>query len=287
MLRLALAVVLLAGLPAIALAQPESASGLSRPRPGARVPSPADGLPPAPATSVVPAPPTAARVGLEGEVAIPSSVARRLRVLQSSLDGLALRGGSNVGDGITSLVSAGIGFGFGALARSNGDTSTARYLFVFGGVGIAQAGLAFARPRATGYASRMSIMPMSTEAEVLARLEFGETSLQHLARVHRALRFTDGSLSIAASLGTLPLLLGSDGFDSSDHWDWIVVVSAGLSATMGLVTLIQRSDAERRWRTYVELTEEIERTEQRGLTLRGVTPYASPYGVGGAAEFAF
>ena len=85
---------------------------------------------------------------IEGEAHIPHDIARRLRLLSVTLDGLALRGSSNVGEGITSLLSAGVGIGFGALARSNGDDRAAKYFFIFGGVGVVQAGITFARPRA-------------------------------------------------------------------------------------------------------------------------------------------
>jgi hypothetical protein len=282
MLRLILALVLVTTIPRLAWAQAETPDNLGNPRGGPGV------VPLPPPGQTIPSPREIARSApLEGEAVIPSSIARRLRILSTSLDGLALRGGSNIGDGITSLVSSGVGFAFGALAKKHGDTRTAKYLFVFGSVGIAQAGLAFARPRATGYASRFSVMPMTTDEEVIARLEYGEDSLHHLARVHRALRFTDASLAIGASLGTLPLLLGNDGFDSGDEWDWVIIVSAGLSATMGIVSLIQRSDAERRWHTYCELTEDMENETSAGLTLRGVAPYVTPNGFGSMVDLAF
>jgi hypothetical protein len=280
MLRLTLAFLIIAAIPGLTAAQAETGERLGDPRGGDVVPEP-------PQAGVVPAPRTAAsRTRLEGEAPLSPNIARRLRVLSTNLDGLALRGNSNVGDGITALVSAGVGFTIGAFAKRDGNTAMARYFFIFGSVGIAQAGLAFARPSATGYASRFSVMPMSTQEEVLARLEYGERSLHHLARIHRALRFADGSLAVGVSLGTLPLLLGNDGFDSADKWDWIVVVSAGLSATMGIVSLIQRSDAERRWHTYSNMVDEME-TEPSGMAFRGIAPYVTRDGFGTVVDLAF
>ncbi len=275
MLRLSLAIVLFAASPAVVAAQAESPGRLGDPTGGG--------------TRALPAPPVGgpAMRALEGEAPVPSLVARRLRVLQTSLDGLSVADGSNLGDGITSLVSAGIAFTFGAIAKRNDQPMTARYLFVFGGVGIAQSGLAFARPRAGGYASRFSVMPMSTNDEVAARLEYGEASLFHLARVHRALRFSDASLSIGASLGTLPFLLGADGFDKKDGWDWVIVVSAGLSTTMGLISFATRSDAERRWRAYAEMADGEEAPVQAGIRLRGVAPWVSPTGFGSVVDVSF
>ena len=245
-------------------------------------PPPADGAAPdaAPDAAIPPPPAPAAGYGTpvypgpSGEapgfvvaegVRLPSNLATRLRVIDSSLSVLAARGGNRIVDGVLSMVSGGVSIGLGIYARHIEEVEIARYAFVMGSVYLAGGIIDLAlTPNPRTQAIQFSHMPMRTLEEAEARLAYGERALENLARRSRQVRVIDASLSIASGIAVAPLFLHPKDYEFTDPLDYFIIVAAGISVITGIINLATRSDAERRWDAYEELGERLDTEEAAG-----------------------
>ncbi|MEM9070363.1 MAG: hypothetical protein AAGE52_17800 [Myxococcota bacterium] len=246
----------------------ETAGGLAAPtaRDGSRPAAPPPGLrdvPPPPTSGysapryAAPSAQTRATRSDNPDVRIPSRTATRLRVLDGSLQALAARGGNNVLDGVLSLVSGGLSVGVAGWQWSE-DRQLASYLLVWGGANVARGLIDLSlRPNASRAAIAFSHLPMGTLAEVEARLAFGEDALRELARRTRLGRVLDASLNIAVGAAVIPLYLAPNDFELEDPFDYFVIIGSGISIISGLIGLVSRSDAERRWSAYQDLRDRL------------------------------
>jgi hypothetical protein len=224
------------------------------------VPPPPDGYAPAPAG--------VAWAAADGgtELRLRSSVSTRLRALDADLQVLAARGGGGVVDGVLAIVMGAASIGIGLFMDLSGSTpspSIAGYLYLYGGTGIARGILDFVfMQNPSGAAITYSHMPMTTLAEVRARLRYGERELESLANNAQIARILDGGLSIATGLAVIPVYLGPNNFRVENAFDYFVLIGAAISATTGVITLFSTNESERRWGAYRELRDRLLATEQ-------------------------
>ena len=162
-----------------------------------------------------------------------------------------LAGGLSVALGIVNDVTLG---SFGA--------GMSPYLYVYGGSGLVRGVLELAlMTNASGPAITFAHMPMTTMDEVQARLDYGERELSTLAERAMISRILDGSLSIATGLAIIPIMfVGNDGdpFGPANlPFAIIAIATASISTISGVITLIQTTEAERRWSAYQELRDRL------------------------------
>lgn len=232
--------------------------------------------PPAPATARYPAASAfdseAGDEALETEqLHIPSRIATRIRVLDRDLTALSVRGGSHIVDGVLSILTGGLVVALGVVID---NAALAPYFYVYGGAGIVRGVIDLSvTPDASDAAIAYGHMSMGTVDEVKERLRFGEHSLESIADRSRLARILDSSISIAAGLAFIPLY-APNGFGELDTLDYFVLIGAGISLVSGVINLLTRSDAERRWSAYSELRERLRR--ERGPRRRSPAPAAAP-----------
>ena len=277
-----LVVLIALSFPAAALAQ-EGAAGLGDPAPGREAPPPAgapapDGepgvlgdVPPPPE----PSPPSAydtdeprgeagypsagQSLGVSEGVRIPSRIATRLRVLDADFNALASRGSNALVDGILSILTGGLAITLGIVVD---DELLSPYLYVYGAAGVLRGIIDLTlMPNPSEAHITFTHMPMNTMAQVESRLEYGEEELESLANRTRLARILDASINILVGVAIVPLYLGPRNFDI-DTFGTFVLIGAGISVVSGVINLLSRSDAERRWDAYEELEERLEREEQ-------------------------
>lgn len=230
-------------------------------------------IPPAPGAEVIPPPPSGAYV-TPGAVPpppttglrLPSTISTRLRALEGDLAALAQRGSGYIVDGIVQLLSSGVSIAVGVLfltASSGGGTAEqmAAYLFSMSGVGVARGLLTLFLPvtPAESTASYLHPVPLTSYREARARLQARESELHGLSDAAMVGRVVDGSLGIASSLAIIPLLALYP-FDSTNPYNYVMILLAGVSAVTGAITLFSTSDAERRWSGYTELRDRLAAT---------------------------
>jgi len=230
----------------------------------------------------------------ESGLRLPSSIATRMRVLDSSLQVLSARGSNNIVDGVLSMVSGGVSIGLGIWARRDGLRDLARYAFLLGSVSVTRGVLDLAlSPNPRTPAIKFGHMPMRTLDQARARLQFGENALEALARRTRAVRLVDASLSIVSGAAVVPIFLHGKDYKFTDPLDYFIVIAAGISVITGIINLVSRSDAERRWEAYEELRDRLEdegelapsaRRDDEGPRLLGIG--AAPVRGGGTAGIA-
>jgi hypothetical protein len=197
------------------------------------------------------------------DVHIGTTVATRLRALDADLQILAMRGGGSFLDGILMLVQSAATVTWGVLRDMNasppGSVSYAAiYLYTYAGASAARAILSFAMmTNPSAPAIRYSHMPMGSMGEVRERLRYGELQLDGLADQARIGRILDGSINLAVGLAVLPAYLIPNSFEVRDLSDWFVIVLAGVSTVMGVVTLVSTTEAERRQSAYHELRDRV------------------------------
>ncbi|MCX7807491.1 MAG: hypothetical protein N2515_02680 [Deltaproteobacteria bacterium] len=200
------------------------------------------------------------------DVPIRATIATRLRALDSDFQVLAARGGSSVVDGILAIVTGAATIGIGILMDTTGGLAApgiTSYLYVYGGIGIQRGILGFVFSRNPSSAAiTYAHMPMSNLAEVHAKLRYGESELESLARNAEISRILDGVLSIGSGLAVIPLYLGPRNFTFTAPFDYFILVGAVISATTGMVVLFGTHEAERRWVAYRELRDRLRSTEQ-------------------------
>lgn len=258
---------LVLGRVASASAQAESASSLARPPiRGAEYVPPAAALPPPgsalPSPSDEPLPPPTSSLSpnlfgsgtlLAGPVAGTEDEFHRARMnlLDQHLSSLGARRTSNIGGGVVTLLMGGAYVGIGVYANRNGEPTFAKYFFISGGASIVSAGVGFALMTNPERAyTRFSAIRDDPSLSSHERLRLSESILESLARRRRATRFTQASIDLAVTAISLPFLLGNDGFDKSNAFDWLITISAVISTVDAVTTMVQRSEEERRYRMY-------------------------------------
>ncbi|AKF08296.1 hypothetical protein DB32_005445 [Sandaracinus amylolyticus] len=195
-------------------------------------------------------------------VRIPSGIATRLRALDSDFQVLAARGGGSIVDGVLGILTGGLTITIGILLLEEpagpGGLNMSPYLFTYGGASAVRGILSLVlMTNPSGAAITYSHMPMTTMAEVQARLDYGERELASLADRARLSRIIDGSLNVAVGLAIIPIYLGPNNFEIRNTFDWFVLIGAGISAISGVITLLSSTEAERRWSAYEELRDRL------------------------------
>jgi hypothetical protein len=194
---------------------------------------------------------------------IDAATATRLRVLNGDLQALAARSGNGVLDGILGIVGGGLGITLGIFSRDS-DPFISTYFYLWGAAGIARAVIDLAlTPNVDDRALAFAHMPMRSSAEVNARLLYGETALEYIARRTRLARLLDGSINVAAGAAAIPLVASADNLDKSDFYFYFVLIGSSLSLIGGIVTLATRSDAEKRLKSYEELRDHVTQSAAR------------------------
>ncbi len=291
-IALSVALLVASALPAPASAQ-EGAADLAAPPPAgeaaptaeppaAEVPEPPGEVPPPPDARPPSAygepeagryPSVGRALGDEDEgVRIPSRIATRLRVLDADFGALASRGGNALVDGILSILTGGLSITLGIVIE---DPYLSPYLYVYGGAGVARGVIDLVlMPNPAESHITFSHMPMNTMEQVQARLEYGERELESLADRTRLARILDAAINIGAGVAIVPIYLGPNGFEDIGTFGVFVIIGAGISVVSGVINLLSRSEAERRWAAYEELSTRLEREERSaGLDLRfGAVP---------------
>lgn len=196
-------------------------------------------------------------------VRIPSGIATRLRALDSDFQVLSLRGSSVVG-GVISMLAGGLSVALGIVndvTLGSFGAGMSPYLYVYGGSGLVRGVLELAlMTNASGPAITFAHMPMTTMEEVQARLDYGERELSTLAERAMISRILDGSLSIATGLAIIPIMFAGDDepFGAANlPFAIIAIATASISTISGVITLIQTTEAERRWSAYQELRDRL------------------------------
>jgi hypothetical protein len=192
-------------------------------------------------------------------VRIPTRIAARLRALETDLNLLASRSGGRIADGVISLVAGGAFF---TISFFIDDPLFRSLLFMTSGVAIGRGVIDLAVvPDPDDYAIPYSHMPMTTVEQVRERLGYGEHALSLLAKRSRVARSLDGSIAVTSGAVTIGVFTAKPPCPTSrpdcrfkdDPLNYIVVVGGGISIIGGLVGLIAKSEAERRWDAYVKL----------------------------------
>ncbi len=248
-------------------AAPEGAATLHAPPPPTSLP---DGSPAPASLGAVPPPPPAAPVppapgfgspgfgapGAESQFSVSASLSTRLRVLDTDLQQLS-RGGNNTLGGVIGMATGGLSIALAFLATE--DSFLRSYLVLYGSANILSGITEIAvRPNASGPSIAYTHMPMGNAAEVQARLEFGEASLERLARRARAARLIDASIDVAVGLAIVPIFLGPNDFSVGDPFNYFVLLGSGISVVTGIVNLVTRSTAEKYWAAYTTLRARLE-----------------------------
>lgn len=211
---------------------------------------------------------------------IPSRLATRLRVLEGNFQALAARSGNKVLDGVLSLVTGGLVVGIAGWQWSE-DKQLGGYLLLWGGASVARGVFDLTlTPNIARPSVAFTHMPMRTLAEVEARLAFGEQALEDIARRARLARILESSLNMAVGAAAIPLYLAPNDFAFDSPFDYFVVIGSGISIISGLINLLSRTDAERRWQAYEELRDRLG-DDDAGEERAGRTPRLRFVGVGG------
>jgi hypothetical protein len=160
---------------------------------------------------------------------------------------------------VLSIVGGAVVAGLGGWQLDE-SRSLASYLLLWGSVNIVRGVVTLAvTPNAARQRTEFANMPLRTMDDVSARLAFGERALESIARRAKAVRVFDASLNMAVGLAFIPIYLAPNDFKIVDPFDYFILIGSGISALSGLISLLTRSDAERRWEAYRELRDRLVR----------------------------
>lgn len=256
--------------------------------------------PPSPAANALPTPAQTARAYADPTtVAAPSAppagsaVALRLDMLDGQLSSLGARRNSGVGDGVVTMLLGGTYIGLGVYANRNGGGPIATYFYLAGAGSLASSAVHFGlQPNAERAYTRFQSLAGDPNLDPNRRLELSEDILHSMAKRRMAARFVQAGINLGITVGSIPVLLGNDGFSSSSGLDWIIVASSGIGVVNAITTMIQRTEEERRWRMYRQFadnhpTEGITSDSRPRLRLDTFAVAPSPAGGIAVARFVF
>jgi hypothetical protein len=200
--------------------------------------------------------------GPQGDgIRIPSRIATRLRVLDADLNALGSRGGNNIVDGVLSLLSGSLSITLGVLVD---DNRMSNYLYLWGSANAARGILDLAlAPDASEPAITFGHMPMGSMEEVRQRLHYGENELESLATKSRLMRILDASINIGVGVSVIPIYLAPNDFEVKDPLDYFVIIGSGISVISGVINLVAKSEAEKRWEAYESLRDRLKKENEQ------------------------
>lgn len=284
------------GLPPI---HAENAQGLAEPPAGPAtvvptvVPETTSGVPASdtstllPPVAPLPSPADAASTMMSGDPAIDG----RMRLLDNHLSLLASRRSGGIGDGLVTLLLGATYTGLGVYANRHSSSSgnISRYFFVSAAGSFASAGVHFGlQPNAGRMYARFQLIAADTSLTPGERLSHAEQLLHSMARRRMAARYVQSGINIGITLGSLPVLFGSGGFDTGSAFDWMITLSAGISVISAVSTMFQRSEEERRWSAYRAYTTPRPGFQPAtGLRLQSFGAAPIPGGGSAAVRFVF
>jgi hypothetical protein len=194
--------------------------------------------------------------------AISTAQASKLRTLEADLSVLADLTSGRVLDGSLSIVA---GSAFVTVAVFLDDALVQALLGVTGGLAIGRGVIALSLvPDAGSSAASYQQMPMLDAGQVSARIAYGEQALTSLARRTRRARLVDGALSMTAGAAYVPTYLLLRGRDEPDYRfgrdaaDYVGLGVAAISFVAGLVSVLRKSEAEKRVAAYTRMRDELE-----------------------------
>jgi hypothetical protein len=196
----------------------------------------------------------------DAEIRIPPRIATRLRVLESDFNALAARGGNSIVDGVLSILTGGLTITLAVLLADEPNIPE-EYLYLYGGATVARGIIDLVlMPNPSDAAIAFAHMPMGSPREVMTRLRYGETELESLADRTRMTRIIDASLNIGVGVAVIPLWFGPRDYEIQP-FDWFIIIGSAISVISGLINLLSRSEAERRWSAYEELRDRLRREQ--------------------------
>lgn len=203
------------------------------------------------------APPPEGFAEHQAEIRIPPRIATRLRVLESDFNALSARGGNSIVDGVLSILTGGLTITLGVLLAD--ELIAEEYLYLYGGATVARGIIDLVlMPNPSDAAIAFAHMPMGSPREVMTRLAYGERELESIADRTRLARIIDATLNIGVGVAVIPLWFGPKNYEI-EPFDWFIIIGSAISVISGLINLLSRSEAERRWSAYSELRDRLRR----------------------------
>lgn len=197
-----------------------------------------------------------------GKPRIPQHVTVRLRAISINLKELARHAARNDSEVVNAIFAFAVG---GACVTAgvlfNEKMSEYSYPFyLLGGANILRGSLILAlSPDFTEPSLQYEYMPTRTIAKVKSKLIYGTQSFQSLADRSFWLRVLDSTINIGAGAAAIPLFLYRDPHKFDRALDYFVVTGAGVSVLAGIVGLLTRTEAEKRWSAYEEFQDKLKR----------------------------
>jgi len=217
------------------------------------------------------------------DLRIPSRIATRLRVLDRDFTALSARGGSSIVDGVLAIISGGLSITLGLIiAADSEDQNLPMFLYIIGGAAVARGVIDIAMtPDPSDPAIVFSHMPMGSVREVRARLNYGESALEELADETRLARLLDAGISIGAGAGFTTYYLAENDIAHAPVLDVFLLIGAAISIVSGVINLVSRSEAERRWEAYSDLRSRLRRERRDEVIRRRRSKPTAHLGIGG------
>lgn len=204
-----------------------------------------------PAPRRIPSPRTSQATGTpENHFPSNENLLMQLRLLDQDMRYLSLQSQDNVLEAVVAFATAGIGFVTGALVPSD----LAAYLYVASGSAVARGIIELAIPTGiSGDYLEFSHMPQLYPQDAQNKIAFGEHAFSGVATRSMIKRILSGSINIASGIVTVPVYLAPKNFRfDTPVFDYIIMITSGLSVLMGLITIFSPTEAEKRWSAYEE-----------------------------------
>lgn len=198
--------------------------------------------------------PSIHRTGIKKKrIRVPRHVVLRLEALKLDLKALSDQGNPSIQNGLFALAIAGTSITIGIL-NQNGKLALPIYLYAFGTANIVRAITSIALiPNPELPAEHFLKMPMYNVDDIKRKLRYGRSSLKYLANSNRVARVVDSIIHITAGIAILPIAIIVDDYRFTNALDYFVAAGAGLSATIGIFNLFNKTEAEKRFISYEEL----------------------------------
>ena len=228
----------------------------------------------------LPYPPPPDVVRIPAPLGLSPRLDARQRALELDLTALAARDEGRVLNG---ALQATLGAGF-VTAGIFVDGDVARSLLILFGAGALAHGtiLLTMVPKVEKLAQTYTQLPRFTPGQVRARIEFGERTLDELARAGRRTRIVDGTVTMLVASSYVPLWSWLERREDPEYrfgdsaFDYVGLAISTVNFATGLVTALLPSEAERRARAYRSKKDRFEREAPRELEQLSLRP---PLGV--------